>query len=269
MKLTFASWNVNNRLLRTSHLDFLQMIDPDILALQEVSPKFFKSLSESHLFENSSYSLDLQFNKGEKRSRQLGCALFVKRPLLTSDSWLLDSLPFPERALFARVTAPNFLLTTCSFHTPPGASWKELKPKSHSLFAEWLQSQNSRFVFGIDANAPKIDHPDFDQNQWWWKAEPLLLGVNAIHSLKDAYRIYLYSHPEEFERIRRERPEGPLAISYKRGNRRVNRIDSRYDFVFVTSDINVYEVVYLYDDAIQAVSDHALVRTILEVPESD
>src|SRR5215472_17378306 len=52
------------------------------------------------------------------------------------------------------------VLTVCSFHTPPGASWGEVKPSTLTTIAQRLQRQPPPLIFGIDANCLKTDHPD-------------------------------------------------------------------------------------------------------------
>jgi hypothetical protein len=34
-------------------------------------------------------------------------------------------------------------------------------------WASWLAAQPNRTVVGLDANAPKVDHPDIDKNTYW------------------------------------------------------------------------------------------------------
>lgn len=267
MKIKFASWNVNNRLLKSSHLELLYKVNSDILVLQEVSSQFYNALSKINLFACSSFSLFLRPpDQSEGKSRRLGCAVFGKAPFNISSSFLLEDMPFPERALVARLDSPECYITACSFHTPPGASWKELKPKSHKLLAEWLAFQSTQFILGIDANAPKTDHPDITKNEWWWKDEPLLLGANPLHNMKDAFRLYLNSHPDIFQNLEALRPNGPLALSHIRGNSR-KYTDCRYDFIYITPDIKVKNVEYLYEESVKAGSDHALVFADLEVPD--
>lgn len=259
MKITFASWNVNSRLLQTSHLKLIRRVDSDILALQEVIPKFYNALSGTDLFADSAFSLDVGMpDKIDSKVRRFGCALFGKAPLHISSHFLLDTLPFPRETLVARFESPRCFITACSFHTPPGATHRELKPKSLRMLAEWLSFDKKQFILGIDANAPKIDHPDITKNEWWWQDEALLLGANPIHNLKDTLRICLDSHPHTSQRSQKV----PLAVSYIRGN-----TDCRYDFIFVTPDILVHSVEYLYKESIQAGSDHAIVVAELEVPE--
>jgi exonuclease III len=153
----------------------------------------------------------------------------------------------------------------CSFHTPPGASWGKIKPQTLRAIAEWLAKQSGHTIFGIDANAPKTDHPMFDQNQWWWEDEPTLLGHSPLHELRDCLRLYLAERPRIMEEIVSRRPTGPLAISYRRGNRR-KMIECRYDFIYISPGLDVLEVDYRYDESVRAGSDHAPVTALLKLP---
>ncbi len=119
-------------------------------------------------------------------------------------------------------------------------------------------------VFGIDANTPKTDHPDISCNEWWWKDEPLLLGARPLHGLKDAFRLFLEANPAELARVVAARPTGPLAVSHIRGNRR-KMTECRYDFIYISSEIQVHRVHYRFDESVRAVSDHALVTGEFEL----
>jgi hypothetical protein len=121
-------------------------------------------------------------------------------------------------------------------------------------------------LFGIDANCPKTDHPDIKRNEWWWEDERLLLGGTPLHQLHDVLRVHLKNNPNELAGILATRPNGPLAVSHVRGNRR-KMTECRYDFIYATPDIGIENVVYVFDDTIRAVSDHALVIADLVVHE--
>jgi len=163
-------------------------------------------------------------------SRRLGCAVFGRSPFQIYSAQLLEELRFPERALIVKINS-GLEMTMCSFHTPPGASWGKTKPQTLRAIAEWLTKQSGHTIFGIDANAPKTDHPMFDQNQWWWEDEPALLRHSPLHELRDCLRLYLAERPRMMEEIVSRRPTGPLAISHIRGNRR-KMIECRYDFIY-------------------------------------
>jgi exonuclease III len=265
MRVRLASWNVNNRLLRDSHVEFLRTLECDVLALQEVAPGFYSALSQTGLFTCHSYSLTLRPpDAGEPKARRLGCAIFARQPLEFSTESILQRLPFPERSLIVELRAPTTAFTVCSFHTPPGASWGELKPRSHRVLVEWLRTQNARCILAIDANAPKTDHPDITKNEWWWEYEPRLLGSSREHCLKDTWRAHLEANPELLRRIQEARPFGPLAVSHMRG-RGKQKTECRYDFICVTPDIRVSNVEYLYEESVCAGSDHALVYAELQI----
>jgi endonuclease/exonuclease/phosphatase family metal-dependent hydrolase len=77
-----------------------------------------------------------------------------------------------------------------------------------------------------------------------------------------ALRSYLQDRPDEFARIAASRPSGPLAISHIRGNKR-KRTECRYDFIYHSPGIRVEGISYLYEEALAAGSDHAVVTAEL------
>jgi endonuclease/exonuclease/phosphatase family metal-dependent hydrolase len=165
----------------------------------------------------------------------------------------------PERALIAEVETLKGPLKLCSFHTPPGATWKNKKPQALVALAKWLAHQQTMVVVGIDANAPRNDHPDIEQNKWFWEEEPLMLEARPLHVLRDALRVQIAVHPFETARLLSQSPQRPLAVSYNRGWGKQVFIPCRYDFIYITPDFATTEVRYLYNEAMQAGSDHALV----------
>jgi hypothetical protein len=158
----------------------------------------------------------------------------------------------------ARACFESGAITFCSFHTPPGATWGRIKPRTLKAIAEWLPAQQGPIVVGIDANTPKTDHPDAVRNEWWWAEEPLLLGPTPVHQLRDALRLWLEGRPDMMAAIRAQRPHGPLAVSHVRGSGKT-RIACRYDFIYVSTHLAVEAVAYLHEEALEAGSDHALV----------
>ena len=263
MNLRFISWNIHSRNQVSEHIELLRRTAGDLVALQEVTETGYRTLVASGLFAWSAFSLEFrQPEAGEGRGRQLGCAVFGQEPFRCKRAFLLENAPLPERALIVEIEGPAGPLTVCSFHTPPGASWGQIKPKALVALAQWLAQQQTRVLVGMDANAPKIDHPHIEQNEWWWDKEPLMLGAQAIHPLKDAFRVWLAAHPEEAEQLYVRYPHGPLAVSHVRG-RGASSTPCRYDFIYITPEFSVADICYRYDEAIQAGSDHALVLSDL------
>jgi endonuclease/exonuclease/phosphatase family metal-dependent hydrolase len=265
MNLRFISWNIHGRNHVSHQLELLRTTAGDLVALQEVTIAAYQELVASKLYAWSAFSLDIrppQPNEGP--GRRLGCALFGQAPFRLKQSFLLESAPLPERTLIVEADSPTGPLNLVSFHTPPGVSWKKMKPLALLALAQWLAQHETRVVVGMDANAPKTDHPNIQQNEWWWQEEPLMLGPEPLHSLKDALRIWLAAHPSEAEECYALRPRGPLAISYDRGKR--VSVPCRYDFIYITPDFSVSQIHYLYEDAIRAGSDHAVVISDLTLP---
>ena len=93
--------------------------------------------------------------------------------------------------------------------------------------------------------------------------DDLLVGPEPVHGLEDVLRLYLANRPDDLDLIRADRPNGPLMTSYctdGAGERRY-----RYDAIWVTSYFTVESVEYVYDEAIEAGTDHALVLAGLTV----
>ena len=261
MKFTFATWNVNYQKFKESHFNFLGEINPDILALQEVHPDFFKKLSSSNLFSNSHYTLGyIQHDVRPSKP----CAILSSSDIRLRNPSLIPDLPFPEKCVIVNAELDASVIKVCSFHTPPGVAVKELKPLSHMILAEWLKKRDHPVILGIDANTPGVDHPNLAENVWYWEDEPKLLGEERIHDLRDAFRDYLSNKPDLLEAIKQSRPKGPLAVSHITG-KGYTPTERRYDFIFVSPDIRVKKVDYIFEEACAAGSDHALVYAELEI----
>lgn len=267
MRFRFATWNVNAFRRLAGHTALISKVACDLLALQEVTTESLKTLAESKLFDWSACSLTLRPPQaGEGRGRSLGCALFGRAPFSLQSFALLDDVALPERTLIASLETPVGSLTACSFHAPPGVNWGDVKPQTFVRIARWLAGQQERVILGMDANTPALDHPDSDKMEWYWGGEEQLLGPNAPHKLRDVLRTYLAAHPDEMEQIRALRPQGPLAVSHDTG-KQGNYVPRRYDVICATPDFQVERVEYLYEEALQAGSDHALVVATLRYAE--
>jgi exonuclease III len=266
MPLKFGTWNVNGwHTITAPQINLLQKVDCDLLALQEVTEQSYTVLVESNLFSTADFSLRLRPAKeDEGKGRRLGCAILCKSNFSFISVQLLEKVPLPERTLITSIKHTNGEITICSFHAPPGVNWGEIKPQTFCAISNWLTQHKERLLFGMDANAPMVDHPNHEYNEWWWEDEALLLGSNPAHHLKDAFRTLLDANPGLSEKITTSHPNGPLAISYRRG-RSTKTVPCRYDFIYTTPDFVVKNVSYLYDEAVEAGSDHALVVADLEL----
>lgn len=123
---------------------------------------------------------------------------------------------------------------------------------------DWLRDRPGPVVVGIDRNAPKWERHDLVQDEWSNTWGPLLYGAGRAHDLRDVYRDYLAAHPELAARVRQASPDGPLAITHRRRG-----TECRYDAIYASPELAVEDVEHHLDAALNAGSDHALVRAAL------
>ena len=158
----------------------------------------------------------------------------------------------------AMVTVAGLRVWVGSWAAPPGVTWgKSGKGRQVERFAAWLRDRPGPVVVGIDRNAPKWDRHDLSEDEWW-NREPLLYGPDRVHDLRDVYHDHLTANPELAARVRREYPEGPTAVTHRRRG-----IACRYDAVYASPEFTVEDVEHLWEEALEAGSDHALVRATL------
>ncbi|MHB8107050.1 MAG: exonuclease/endonuclease/phosphatase family protein [Candidatus Cryosericum sp.] len=263
MRLRIASWNVRGMPRPADQLRLLADMHPEILLAQDVGPSAVRAVTESHLWLNLVQTWSLPHRPGAT-IRRGGC-------LIAADAdWVLTpALPSPDELLSNRslaVTASRgqaaLTLLSCYAPTNAGPS-RKLRPAYFAALAAWLRAVPAPLVLGMDANGPRVDHPDIDQSKWWTQEETLVLGAGT--PTEDVLRLWYADHPAELKRRLRYYPSGPLADSYHRG-RKGKYLRCRYDSIRVSPGIHVLDVRYLYDDAVRAGSDHALVIADIELP---
>jgi hypothetical protein len=186
---------------------------------------------------------------------------------------VFPDVPLPEKVMAATVQLDGVDTTVVTYHAPTGVQHKLKKPAQAVQLARWLASVQGPVVLGGDFNTPKVDPPDRGGIRTHWHSgddklkglpgDDLLVGPEPVHGLRDVLRLYLANRPEDLDLIRADRPNGPLMTSYctdSAGQRRY-----RYDAIWVTSHFTVGSVEYVYDEAIEAGTDHALVLAGLTV----
>lgn len=271
-KIRVVTWNLQWRTGQAAEEQgqFLASLRPDLLLAQEVNANSFDRLVTAAGLDWGFSSLDLrEALPSDRGARHRGCAI-AGRGLSPATVRLMTDVPVPERLLVGRIPVGPQTLTVVSYHAPPGVSWHEKKPQQAVTFAGWLAQQRDPALLGADANTPEIDHPDFALTRTHWHTghpklngapgDDVLFGPEKVHDLDDALRRWLDNHPAERERIRRERPAGPLAASHYTGKRRDSPgTPRRFDSVWVSKHFEVESVRYLYEQAVRAGSDHAAV----------
>jgi hypothetical protein len=265
-RLRVGSWNLK---WGAADLALLDRHPVDLLAVQEASPSTITALRERFDWVHDSSAV---LPPGPRRRSHLYLpAVCGSLPFPAAGRAPVDRLIAPIRLAIADVRLPSgATIAFASYHAMNGSKGADGldKPRLTAQVAEWLEHESSTVVIGLDANSPAVDHPDWAQTvchfDWGepraW--EPRLLARGASHSARDVLRTWLETDPSRMEAVAGERPDGPLAISHRtRGGRPV-----RYDFILATSPaVDVVDVQYLYDEAIEAGSDHALVVADLSI----
>lgn len=168
-----------------------------------------------------------------------------------------------HKSLYADVEIDGVPLRVASFHARPGSSGLGLvKQLFHRVCAEWVAQCPGSLIFGVDANSPRVDHPDPTQWMPFLAGEATLIGPRPRHHLVDALTRWLDRNPQARREVLAIRPEGPLAVSYYTPRQDTPR---RYDHLFVTPDFDVRGVTYRPPHADG--SDHGAVHAGLTLDE--
>jgi hypothetical protein len=263
MRLRVVSWNVRGMAHAALQLALLQRECADIVLLQDVSPSAAQTIRENgslgHVIDTWSDGVP----KSGRRPR-VGCLIAA------THQWQLTcGTPGTDPATKGRVLCgtaawEEIVLTLLSCYAPTNVGpQKEKRATFFAALAQQLAVVPAPFMLGMDANGPRVDHPDLAQSVWWTPEDVTVLGPDTLAS--DVLRLWYQEHPEAWRRRLRYYPQGPLADSYHRG-RKGKYLRSRYDSIRVSPGMGVVDVRYLYDDAIRAGSDHALVAADIDVP---
>lgn len=186
----------------------------------------------------------------------MGCAVLLPGRGEVLAAGLIQGLPKTQRGLWAQVVVPGTEpVMVVSWHAPNAASdGRQDKMTADAAMHRWLAGASWPLVVGTDLNTwtdpvdlqpPDPDHPFYQEHDF--------VGAAARHGLGDAYRTVVADRGE-LDRLRTERPFGPLAVSHVLPGGDQHRMDR----ILVSPDLCSVDAGYCYDDAVVAGSDHAL-----------
>lgn len=271
MELTVANWNIKGcpEHLRPRQLELIDQLAPDVLLLQELTPKSFDSLTDAGWSGAHALQLLPEGHRGRAKGKvvKFSCAVLARGSWQLTEPATNEEAPSPERWLTGRLVHQDAVINAGSFACPPGVDWGAMKTEQGRLIAQWMSRCEGAAIAGIDRNGPKGEHADGTVELWPPDAEELL-GPDPSHPLHDVFITLLDRRPELREQAVAERPDGPLAVSYIRGRDGQKQTRSRYDAVYASDHFEVADVRYLYEEAIAAGSDHAVVVATVRLSKS-
>jgi exonuclease III len=285
MQLRFVTWNLNlftqGRL--GDKLDLLEGVGFDVAAIQEVTRPSVRALRER--FPNATIVDGVSWSGWDSRNAH-GATLVVLSGLevidqggLSLEWWHLDGglIDGPPLGSIARasVRVGSKVVEVMAAHPPNAAAKSSEEYLARSLgtvatygaIERWAASHHP-VVLGIDANA-WVDTAWSPFEAPVYSADPQLPIMeffgdgSSRHGLRDVFRAWLESRPEELAQIRRRRPRGPLATTHMRGGN--GPIPDRFDVIMATEAIEPIPVEHHHQDASAAGSDHAVVIADLEL----
>ncbi len=258
--MRFVTWNLNRSGAERARrqISFLNTVDWDVVVLQEVSRRAWGVIADSGLAESNFYALE-GFEVTPAGKYTHGVALLARNGFRLSRPRLIPGLPKAERALAAEITVDDELVTVAGWHAPNAAGEGVVtKMQGYRGIVNWINTISGPIVLGFDSNhwslSVDLEPPHVPSSKDRWLLENQFFGNNALHRLRDVYLDHLREHPAQYERIKKRRPNGPLAVSYVR-----NGTEDRFDYIFVSDEVRVSRCSYDYEAAKAAGSDHGIV----------
>jgi exonuclease III len=264
------SWNVNGAVDARARrqIDWLASQQPDVLLLQEASPRMLPETAES---------LGLTTCKGAEPfagTRRRAVAVLTRLPV--RGDWLtLSGTAFPNVALGRTVTVGHNEIELWSYHAPNGSTYGQQKVLHAHAMAERLRDRARPTIVGSDLNTPVVDPPDEASIRTHWETprrlargdptDAVLCGApgKRLHDLSDALRCAQQSLDASDSGSSRH---GPLAVSYRTRRRTGEYRLWRFDIVWVSPEITVDAIRYATKETLETrLSDHAAVITSLRL----
>ena len=247
MHLDLIQWNISYNCRADKISTFLksQISSNCIVCLQEVLQTNMEQIVAE--LNPSDYKFSLHMRPPghfEGKNRKLGLLTMTFGGNIINGS-LLDRSVFPERTLLVETEISATKVKVLSFHSLTGVDYRRGKSSNFAAIAGFLYD-NSLDFFCCDANEPKIDALDIENTAFWdngdkGKYPAMIFGKDKVHDLQDSFRSVQNEFPE-------------LPVSHKTG-----QTYRRYDMIFHSSNWNVNKLEYLYEQSLNATSDHALI----------
>ena len=257
-KLKVIDWNISYMGDTQRKIDFLSSILEDnyCVLLQEVKRNAYDYLRSKFPNNKIIYSLDYRTpSRFDSNARKLGVVIILSSNISVIESGVIERAIFPERTLYTTVAIENKIIKILALHSITGCSYLKAKSVQFDSFAEFIDSYKPDIV-GVDANEPKCDSNNIYKMEFYKNG-----GDGAKKFFIQLIDSKLNDTFVKCNNISAYKQGEPLTVSHKiRGIKPV-----RYDFLFTNNSYRVENCKYLYEEAIDATSDHALIIADLQL----
>lgn len=254
--MKIIDWNICYSGSSELKINFLKSVigtDSFIAILQEVTPSQYDLFRSN--FRNIRYSLDYRKpGSFDTRQRKLGIAIICSDDIKIKAADVLNRALLPDRTLMLDVEYKGSMLRVIGLHSITGVAHKQAKSMQFLSWAEAVDTFKPDIVT-FDANEPAKDHYDVEQMEFFAqsKTENGYGAKTFFMTLKDTGltdALTVNYDPDNY--VESE----PLAMSHHiaRGDQK-----KRYDFIFMNKTFAASKCEYMYDGAVKAGSDHALI----------
>ena len=250
-KIKVVNWNISYMGNHESKLDFLFSLlhDSYCVLLQEVKPHVYEYIKSKYQDNTILYSLNFRTpSKFDSDARKLGIMIILSKNISVKEMGVIERNVFPDRTLYATVDMGGKELKFLALHSITGCSYYKAKSVQYDSFAEFIDTY-SPDIIGIDANEPRIDSYDIDKMIFFDNGKGAQTFFHEVKSKCLCDTFVKHKNIVDCE-------EGkPITVSHN-----VKRKGAvRYDFLFSNNDFAITSCEYLYNEAIQAGSDHAAI----------
>lgn len=274
MKL--ISWNVARRKGKANaQCEYLASFNPDIVALQEVTPSTIDLLSEglsAFGLENSVCSISAHVDNTMSENRSYGVLIASRFPVKETKQ---ATTPWREKTLSTAVQVDDQWIDVHTAYIPPGSSngWVKIETIEGIVVRVLQPSQNSKILCG-DFNCPQLELEDGTIITWgqkvhkdgsvripkrwrgddgsrWDNAERSLFTILADNGISDVYRLLNGYSGNGFSWAMK---------------RKGNEFLRRYDHVFASRELKPILCDYLHEPRLNGLSDHAAILVEFDTP---
>ena len=250
--MRIINWNISYAGDTGCKINYLQTLlsEDSCVMLQEVKPHAYEYIKSS-LGDKYELFYSLEFRKPSKfdsDARKLGVLILVSKCFKIVDAGVIERSPLPDRTVYVTLQKDETSIRLLALHSLTGCGYYRSKSVQYDSFAEFINAYRPDII-GIDANEPQVDHYDIGQMKFFDN------GPGAKHFFDEIVNIGLTDAFVRFNGAEGYMDGQPLIKSHS--IRRKGAV--RYDFLFIRDAYNVNELLYNYDEAIAAGSNHAII----------